>query len=182
MHVLQIDMHHTCLALRATCGSFNCTTQLGQHLQLVADRPNTHAIIGMPRTGNTAISARDIDGTLCDACLHHSRAAGVQRYAVVATLVYGVLPKCEAVARFKPGFRHVTHHTLPCTRGLRCLTCANLLRTRSRLLEARASMATSHTQTGMQLSVPCVPARGPTIGAPGAYKGTCTLAPSLPAS
>jgi hypothetical protein len=129
-YIVQIGMHHTCLALRPTCGSFNCTTQLGQHVQLVADRPNTHAIIaGTSITGNTAISTRYIGGTLCDACLHNSRAAGAQRYAVVATLVYGMLPKCEVVARCKPGLRHATQHTLPCTRGSvvsHVLTCCGL--------------------------------------------------------
>jgi hypothetical protein len=104
---------------------------------------------------NTAIN------TLGTSAVHYvtgmtdnSRAAGAQRYAVVATLVYGVLPKCEAVARFQPGCSGTLHSICcpACTRGSRCLTCANLLRMRSRLY-SRAVLQWHHTQTGMQLSV-----------------------------
>jgi hypothetical protein len=154
MYVVQIDMHHTCLALRPTCGSFNCTTQLGQHLQPVADRPNTHAINDTSRTGNTAISTRYIGGTLCDRhdCIIH--------VLQVLSGMQWLLPWCTACC---PSVKllHVFSQDLAARytayaalhSWLRCLTCANLLRIRSRLYSRAAVLQWHHTQTGMQLSV-----------------------------
>jgi hypothetical protein len=136
MYVVQIDIHHTCLAMRPTCGSFNCTTQLGQHL--VADR--TPALLRPEQGTRPSVHGTPAVHYVTHACIIHVlQVLSSMQWLLpwcTACWVATTALKCEAVAHFKPGFRHVTHHTLPrYTRGSvvsHVLTCCGLDQDNSR--------------------------------------------------